>query len=106
MAQQFTLTIDGERVTITLYSLSEYQSDGGTYDDSGNGGESFDERERDQFLCAATVAYNETGLADNDVIELAGLDRRDSWLDSVTGYFLLRDWPESAPLAARVNVGR
>lgn len=106
MSAQFTVTIDGERVTINLYSLDEYAADGGLFDDTGNGGESFDESERNDFLCAATVGYNGTGLPDNDVLEDAGIDREDCWFDSVTGYFLLRDWPASAPLAARVNVGR
>lgn len=105
MSSKFTSTIDGERVTITLHSLAEYEADGGIYDDTGNDGDAWDESERGQFLCAASVAYNETGLADNDVLEAAGTDRRDYWLDSVTGYFLLRDWPADAPLAARCNVG-
>ena len=94
----FYKKIDGDQVSITLHSLGEYEANGGTYDDSGNGGETVDKTE---FLCAATVSHD-TGYADNDILEMAGC--RDYWLDSVTDYFLLREWPADAPLAARANV--
>ena len=97
--ETFYKTIDGEQVSITLYSLGHYEANGGTYDDSGNGGEAVD---KSDFLCAATVTANPTGYPDNDILEMAGC--RDYWLDSVTDYFLLREWPADAPLAARANV--
>jgi len=97
----FYKRIDGEEVSITLYSLEEYEADGGIYDDSGNGGEQVDKA---QFLCAATVGANETGLPDNDILEEAGTPRGSYWLDTVTGYFLLRAWPADAPLEARCSV--
>lgn len=93
----FYKRIDGESVSITLYSLDEYEADGGQYDDTGNAGEVVDKTD---FICAATVGPNETGLPENDVLEECGLDPRDYWLDSVTGYFLLRQWPADAPLEA------
>ena len=98
--QTFTTTIDGDLVQIRLYSLDEYEAEGGCYDDSGNGG---DVIERDEFIAAATVnPANDTGLPENDILEAAGLPQSSYWLDSVTGYFLLRDWPADAPLAARM----
>ena len=38
MASQFSTTVDGEHVTITLHSLSEYEANGGIYFDGGDGG--------------------------------------------------------------------
>lgn len=102
MATRFGITVEGERVTINLYSRSEYEANGGRYTDAGNGGESFSPDERDQFVAAAAVEYNDSGLPDNDVLEAAGLGRADYWLDSVADMFLLRDWPAEAPLAARM----
>lgn len=101
MSTEFTIRVDGERVAIRLFSLDEYETDGGTYDDSGNGGEDVSDQKAD-FLCAAVVPHNDTGLPENDVLELAGVERSDYWTDSVTGYFLLRDWPAEAPLQARM----
>lgn len=99
--QTFTTRIDDQKVTIRLYSLDEYEADGGIYGDSGNAGDNMSDSKA-EFLAAATVADNDTGLPDNDVLELAGLDRHDYYLDSANGYFLLRDWPADAPLAARM----
>jgi len=103
MASVFYKTIEGERVAITLHSLAEYEADGGIYDDSGNGGEDMGDC-KDEFVCAATVGPNETGLPDNDVLELAGVQRGEYWYDSVAQYFLLRDWPHDAPVDVRCNV--
>ncbi len=91
--------VRGERVTVALYSLREYEADGGEYDDSPNGGESFSPEERGQFLAAMTLDETVPGLLPEDV------GAKDTWYDSVTGYYLLRDWPTSAPLAARCGTG-
>lgn len=99
--QTYYQTIDGEQISVTLHSLDEYEANGGEYDDAGNGGEDMSS-ERGQFLCAATIGH-ETGYPDNDVLEMAGCT--DYWYDSVTDYFLLREWPTSAPLEARCGVG-
>lgn len=75
---------------IQFHTLAEYEAAGGRYDDSGNGGERVDKNE---FLVAATVAANDSGLPDNDVIEAAGVDRRDIWYDTTIGWFLLEVEP-------------
>lgn len=98
----FFKRINGRIASITLHSLKEYEDDGGRYDDSGNGGEAVDKAE---FLCAATVSPGESGLPENDILEECGMERGEYWYDSVTGYFLLRDWPADAPLEARCSVG-
>lgn len=97
----FYKTINGDQVSVTLHSLAEYEANGGAYDDSGNGGERVD---KSRFLCAATVGANDTGLADNDILEACGLARQDYWLDTVTDYFLLSDWPADAPLDVRCSI--
>lgn len=99
--QTFYKKINGEPVSIALYSLDEYEQDGGQYDDSGNGGEQVDKA---SFLCAAAVTHNPTGYADNDILEMAGVQRGDYWLDTATDYFLLKDWPADAPLDVRCGV--
>lgn len=126
--QHFTVTgPEGERFSLTLHSLDEYQAAGGIYFDGGNGGgfatidddeidgpvwtEDGDLRDdlrelnirraREQFVCAAS-ADGAANLPENDQIELAGVDRSDYWLDSASGFFLLRDWPREAPLVARM----
>lgn len=106
MASQFTTRIDGERVTITLHSLSEYEQYG-IYSDAGNGGEDMRD-ECDQFLAALSIDFGESSLNYGDeerVLAAAGLDRGDYWYDSAADYYLIRDWPADAPLAARVGVG-
>ena len=96
----FSIRVDGERAQLRLYSLAEYEIDGGIYDDTGNGGERFNQAERGQFIAAATVAPNDTGLSENELLDLAGCN--DYWYDSATDYYLLREWPAEAPLQARL----
>lgn len=103
MAAVFFKTIDGEQVAINLFSLEEYESTGGIYNDAGNGGEDMSAHKH-EFLCAATVSYNETGLSDNDILEECGLTYDDYWYDSAAGVFLLYRWPADAPLDVRCNV--
>ncbi len=77
----------------------EYEANSGEYDDSGNGGE--DMRDcRDEFLAALTLDESDPSLLPEDV----GVPAGTAWQDSVTGYWLLREWPSSAPLAARCGV--
>ncbi len=99
----FRIRYDDQPVTIRLYSLDEYESDGGIYSDAGNGGEKLTPEERTSFIAAASVASNYTGLPDNDLLEEAGCT--DYWYDSATGYYLLREWPSEASLEARMLEG-
>jgi hypothetical protein len=93
----FYKTVNGDAVSITLHSLSEYEANGGEYDDSGNGGE--DMRDcKDEFLCAMTID-------DPTVLpEQIGVPQGAAWHDDITGYWLLREWPADAPLAVRCNI--
>jgi hypothetical protein len=136
MSTSFWVEVDRERVVIRLYSLSEYEADGGCYSDAGNDGEDLvaeaaDEvgiavempgpesesgygiyllaqnpadqpvlerikrQVRAQFVCAATAESI-------DALRAAGLEPDDYWYDSATDYFLLREFPPEAPLAARM----
>jgi hypothetical protein len=137
MASSFTTTIEGERVTINLFSLDEYEQSGGIYFDGGNGGgfsnlsdetvaemgPIWDERQeinehilnrnrdaaRRDFVAALSIDFTDTSFNYGDewtVLKANGLDEQGVWYDSVADYFLIRDWPADAPLAARVNVGR
>ena len=99
METYYQTLADKREVGITLYSLAEYEADGGEYDDSGNDGDYWAPEERD-FLCAATVA----GVECQADLEDVGIPRESYWWDSVTDYYLLRQWPADAPLAARSNV--
>lgn len=91
----------GERLALRLHSLAEYEADGGIYSDAGNGGETVSP---ESFICAATVPQDlddSNGYTDDhDVLEAAGVEG--AWNDSVTGYWLLTDWPAEAPLEARM----
>jgi hypothetical protein len=136
MSTSFWVEVDRERVIIRLYSLSEYEADGGCYSDAGNDGEDLvaetaaevgitvempgpnsesgygiyllatdpadqpmleriKRQIRAQFVCAATTESI-------DALWAAGLAPEDYWYDSATGYFLLREFPPEAPLAARM----
>ena len=122
---EFSILVDGERAVIRLYSLDEYETAGGVYhDEDGAPTECMDDlvygdpsgaydvtpedfarlqvAARKEFLCAATVDRGGPQLPGNDILELAGVERRDYWLDAATGWFLLRDWPAEAPLSARM----
>lgn len=116
---------DGERATINLYSLDEYESDAGIYADAEDGliglrisaaemydgdgdGEISAERlaanrqaARELFVAAAACpSLNDAETA--DAMEAAGIvDPGTAWIDSSTGYWLLREWPADAALAAR-----
>lgn len=152
---------DGTRVICTLYSLAEYEEDGGLYDDSGNGGESwlsddqyeaiFDgldyipsedryrigsevynnwrdvarldilddewyvdeddvhnvltyaklEAGRSEGFVAAMTLVTEDG-DDYDLILNLGLNPKNVWWDSYTGYYLIREFPGIAPISARL----
>lgn len=104
MATQFAVRVEGECVTIRLYSLDEYQAPeiGGTFSDAGNGGETVDPAE---FLAAASVDFGSSSFNYGDealVLAAAGLEPADYWYDSAADIYLLRDWPAEAPLAARM----
>lgn len=95
--ETYTTRVNGEPTSVTLHSLDEYETAGGEYDDTGNGGEHC---ERSEFVAAMTL---EPGIDPEDV------GAKDCWLDTVTpadgsGYYLLREWPTTAPLTARCNV--
>jgi hypothetical protein len=96
----FTITLDGERITVRLHSLAEYEADGGVYSDAGNGGEDVSS-ERDRFLAALSVE-DVKGHDMDDVLNAAGVDLYSTWFDSSTGYVLLEEFPTEAPLAARL----
>jgi hypothetical protein len=103
MGRFFINATDGTKYRIDLLSLSAYEADGGRYDDTGNGGEAC---EKSEFL-AAFVAAEKDGDDWNEGAELAalaaaGIPDGTIWHDSVTGWYLLRDWPAEAPLSARM----
>lgn len=97
----FTDPDGGERMAVHMMSLADYEASGGEYDDSGNGGEKC---EKSEFLAAVTAITGEDGQ------EYQPLDFKsefaDFWYDSVLPgtWWLLREWPVSAPLEARCNV--
>ncbi len=91
-----------EKVKFTLHSLSEYEAFG-IYSDAGNGGEDMRD-EKDRFIAAISVdPATLDGLEEGAAIkQIAGVEPDDLWLDSATGWWLLRDWPANAPLQARM----
>lgn len=93
----FTITLDGERLTLRLHSLAEYEADGGRYSDAGEDVS----RERADFLAALSVE-DEAGYDLPTILDAAGVAPADRWIDSSTSYVLLKDWPAEAPLAARL----
>lgn len=125
MTSYVTRDSEGNRVTVRLYSCGEYESDGGIYFDGGNGGgpavpiegnpwdedgevrrEFADELRtlaRTVFVCAATVDPASEGDDGEVGDRLLGLQ---GWQDTATGYILLPDWPEDAPLQARMVESR
>lgn len=90
----------GEAVCFTLHPLSDYEAGGGQYNDGGNGGEYFPPSERDFVAMIDTPDDPNT----SELIE-ACLTMPDGsiWHDTVIDAFLIRDWPEEAPLAARMT---
>lgn len=131
MAQDIQVRLaDGERATIRLHSLDEYEADGGIYWDMEDGPIGLDPNEeiepgedegqiasdaqlarnaaqaRAQFVCAASCP-DHSGAEASAIFDDAGITDHPggAWLDSATGYMLLRDWPADAPLAVRVNLG-
>lgn len=98
MAQTFFVTAtDGERVQVEAFSLAEYEEMGGSYDDSGNGGESVDPSE---FVTAIRFP-NGDSLQD---VTAETMDSREAWCDSLLDCYLFREWPDAMPLEVRVNV--
>lgn len=97
---RFTDGNRGQTIIGHLYSIEEYEIDGGTYDDTANNGERWREEERRQFVAAMTLTYDDGEEALSPYI--AGLEPTEVWLDSITGYWLLRDWPTESPLQARI----
>jgi hypothetical protein len=96
----FRPNADGQAYRISLFSLEEYEAEGGQFTDAGNGGEDM-RSERDSFVCAAGVEdVHDDGLPASDVLKAAGCE--EVWHDSSTGFFLLRDFPAEAPLQARM----
>ena len=92
-----------ERIHGSLYTIAEYEADGGVFDDTGNGGERWDADERKDFIAAMVLRTDDGDEVDD--ASLAGLQPGEYWYDSVTGYWLIRDWPQMAPLAARMVGG-
>jgi len=125
----------GNRYEFHLHSLAEYEADGGIYCDGGNGGEDLvaeyarvqgitldapgdDARwgwdraseavrqaVRAQFVAALSGPHGDDH-GDPDAAASLGLVTRHDWYDSATGYYLLREWPAAAPLAARLVESR
>lgn len=91
--EKYYTRLDEDVLEIRLYSLDEYEMDGGTY----NG----EEVSKDDFLAAMTVWRWDDGLAVPADDILPSQLGADAWLDSITGYYLLRTWPVSAPLSVR-----
>ena len=90
----FFARVDGQRVRVHLYSLTEYEADGGIYSDAGN--------QKGEFLAALTICWPDGApgfeLSPRDI----GSIPDDYWLDTMTGYWLIKDFPPDAPLAARM----
>lgn len=97
MTTYFVKTED-ETLTVNLYPLSAYEADGGRYDDSGNGGE---EVNPESFIAAIRVR-DEDGYDIHPSDAPIGLTVYDVWRDSACGWYLITDWPETAPLYARM----
>jgi hypothetical protein len=121
MASEFSVSNDGQRYTIRLLSLDEYEAEGGVYFDGGNAGgfSSIDDNEingsiwdhdagtvngellrknraraRQDFLAAMVVP----GELNADEL----LDRSNYYYDSAFGAHLIREWPAEAPLHVRM----
>ena len=91
----FYKRINDEDVSINLFSLEEYEEDGGRYVANNK------QVNKEEFLAACAIGYNYTGLTDEEILEEIGVPENAYWYDSATGYFLLRQWPADAPLEAR-----
>ncbi|MHB1413968.1 MAG: hypothetical protein ACYC1C_01855 [Chloroflexota bacterium] len=82
--QTFSVNVKGKEIPITLYSLDEYFATSKQ-----------EARERpSEYVGAAVVGNNGTGLSAEEVLEAAGTMNFD--YDERTGMYLLTVWPSSA----------
>lgn len=88
-----------EWINGTLRSLADYEEAGGTYDDTGNGGDFWTEDERAEFMAALTLTTEHGDTVSDPAI--AGLPPGEYWWDSTSEFWLIRDWPDEATLESR-----
>jgi len=103
--KKFYVKHDDETLEVRLYSLAEYEADSGIYSDAGNGGEDVSAN-KEEFLAACTCWLQGEPVSLYDAVMYHGLSfpcsvRDAAWNDSSTNYYLLREWPQEAPLEAR-----